>query len=367
MRYSIKTALMKEILSIVINSIPQRSTVPIVQDVKIVASNKGIEFFGTDLDTGIHYFVEAAKDNVEIEEEGVLLLSAHKLYEIVNVIESDKFNMSSDGFSGSIQLHNSYFKVVGAEPSDYPDFPRFDDKSIIVITGRDIKKVIERVSFVIDPTAGHVLSGALLSIEDNTLIMSGSDGARLSVARAKCINERSKRISIIIPVKALNIIEKIIGEDKKVLLNIDENQFRLKTDNLMFFTRLIEGKYPNYEDVLSKEPDRKAKVSMKSLLLAIKKVSILAGSDKIRPIKMGFSEDKVKLYSSSLGLGEASVELDIEYKGKPFTTSFNATFFEDVLRVLDSSEVVLEFKGDSGPCMIREGKDFMHFIAPLSE
>lgn len=363
-----------EAFQVVSSVIPLRSAVPILQNIKITTEDKKVYLIGTDLEVGIKYEVIAA----EIKEAGSSVLPTQRLGAILRETSEEKIKMESDTNRALISTKDAHFKIMGAEAEDYPDFPSFDLKRAIEIDPKGLKEMVSRTAFAAShEIIRYALTGLLVEIKKKELRMVGSDGKRLAYIKRKSETPVSQDIKVIVPTKGMMMLEKIIRDDKtpvklileetqlKISLAVPEKPDKEKSPEILLFTRLVEGSYPDYETVVPADCDKKIEMKTGSLLSALRRVSVVT-TDKFKATKLSFKDNKLTFLSRTQEVGEARIEMDIKYEAKPFEIVFNPDFFIDVLRVIDEASFILELKDKTSPAVFKVGRDYIYLVMPLT-
>lgn len=363
-----------EAFQVVSSVIPVRSTVPILQNIKITTEDKKVWLIGTDLEVGIKQEVL----HTEIKEGGSLVLPTVRLGSILRESSEQKIKLESDVNIAHISTKDAHFKIMGADPVDYPDFPSFKTEQYIEIDPGVLKEMVRKTAFATSiEITRYALTGLFMEIKKKELRMVGSDGKRLAYIKKKHETPITKEIKMIVPAKGMQVLEKVIKDEKtRVRLFPEENQLKVslssaskKKDEVfpetLLFTRLVEGTYPDYETVIPADCDKKIEMDTAALLSAVRRVSI-ATTDKFRATKLSFKDNKLTLLSRTQDVGEAKIEMDIKYTAQPFDIVFNPDFFVDILRVISGPSFTLELKDKTSPAVFRMGRDYVCLIMPLT-
>ena len=351
--------------------VPQRTTVPAIQNVKINAvKGKGksgdlLELICTDLEFGLRYAVPGAK----VEEAGTLVLPAAKVAGILRESRDDNVSIHADGNLGLIRTQGSTFKVVGIDPADFPDMPQFNDKAALDLSTDDLGEMIRLTAFAVSTeVVRYALTGQLLHLKGKEMRMVASDGKRLALAKGKAGKGKgkAKEVCVIIPPKTLGLLDKVItDDDETVSFNLDETQVRVRTSRAMLFSRLIEGKFPDYEAVIPKKNEKKAIFDRQELLSAVRRVALMA-ADQARAVKFQFSKGKLVLFTRSQDVGEATVEIPAEYTGGSVDIVFNPDYVVDYLKTVPQERVELHFQDRSTAGVFSSDKNYLYVLMPLT-
>ncbi|MCE9581625.1 MAG: DNA polymerase III subunit beta [Planctomycetes bacterium] len=333
MRFRCKRADLAQAVGVVASAVPARTSVPILQNIKVSAADGELMLTATDLEMGLRYAVR----DVGIQKSGAAVLPAQKLNQIIRDIRDDEVKVDVDGKLCSIEIEGGSFKLTGADPQDFPQFPEFDEKKAVRIGVDDFRDMVRKTAFAVSSEPSrYALTGVLFVIRENEARMVGTDGKRLAYAKKKIKGGPKDEIKVIVPPKALHLVEKIIGEgDEEIQFEFEETQLKAKTSAGTLFARLVEGSFPNYEDVIPGDPDKKVQVNPGELEYRLRLATSMT-DDKSRAVKFQLSKDKLKLFARRItgDSGEASHEVTVKYDGPDFEISFNPDFFIDFLKVV---------------------------------
>lgn len=346
--------------------VERRNTMPILANVLIEAQKGTIRITATDLEIGVRGEVEG-----DVAWEGNITVNAKKLYEIVREAPEEQIllrRLENDWME--IRSGKSVFKIVGMDAKEFPQFPKFDPKSMSTTPASTLREMIEHTIFSVstDETR-YSLNGVFVEQgEDNKVRMVATDGHRLAFEeRAVGILRLPK--GVIVPRKGLAELKKLLesGEDGTVTLGFKDNLGLVTKDRLELFMRLIDGDFPDYTKVIPRGNPNIARLEHEELLQALRRVSILS-SERYRGIKMDFIEDKVSISANNPDLGEAVEEVEAQYRGKPLSIGFNARYLIDVLDVLGGDgEVEIELKDELSPSVIRKNsvEGYLYVLMPM--
>jgi DNA polymerase-3 subunit beta len=354
-----------EIFSIVNSVIPLRSTIPILQNIKIATNANSLLLIGTDLEIGIKAEIKA-----EIKEKGSVLIPTQKLGNIIRETTDSEIKLETDGTSIYINTSDGEYKIIGADPADYPTFPESTGKNVINIDTYGLKEMIHKTIFAISAEiTRYALTGLLLEIRKKEIRLVGSDGKRLAFIKRQSEQIISQEKKVIIPAKGMNLLEKILKEKQKLELNIEENQIigniTSEKEKITIFSRLVEGTFPDYENIIPNDCNKKIEIKSEQLYAALRKVTIVT-TDKFKATKLSLKENKIRLTSKTQEVGEAKIEINAKYTGEPIEIVFNPDLFIDVLRVLGDTDLTIELKDKTSPAVFKKGKDYTYLVMPMT-
>ena len=342
--------------------VEKRNTMPILSNILLEAKHEGAEIVATDLEIGMRGLYKAT-----VLEQGGVTLSARKLYEIIKELPSSDIEITSgDNHWTTIQAGKSQFKIVGLPSSDYPALPSIEREGLTPLTGAGVLELIRKTLFAAgDNDARYILNGLLVTLnttENKTLLrLVGTDGHRLAVAEREVgkpgAKEAPTEIKVIIPKKAAQEMRRLLeeGGDAEPLIGFTKNLMIFRKSGLLLTSRLMEGNYPNYQQVVPKESNRRILVRRSELESALRRVSVLS-RDKASAVKVTFESGLLTLFSSNPDIGEALEELPARYEGEPLNTGFNARYLLDVLAVMEGDSVSLQMDTALSPCLLQEAE-----------
>ncbi len=340
--------------------VEKRNTMPILSNILIEAKQEGVEIVATDLEIGMRGLYKAT-----VEKPGGITVSARKLYEIIKELTVSEIDItSSDNNWTTIQAGKSQFKIVGLPSTDYPALPTIEREGLIPLAGAGFLELIRKTLFAAgDNDARYILNGLLVTLitsEKKTILrLVGTDGHRLAVAEQEVGHAGAKgapqEIKAIIPKKAAHEMRRLLeeGGEGEPLIGFTKNLMIFRKSGLLLTSRLMEGNYPNYQQVIPKEGSRKIGVNRTDLESALRRVSVLS-RDKASAAKVSFVSGQMTLFSSNPDFGEATEELAARYEGEALNTGFNARYLLDVLGVMDGETISLQMDNPLSPCLIQE-------------
>jgi DNA polymerase-3 subunit beta len=361
MKFSVSKDKLLEGLSIVQNVVSTRTTLPILSNVLLQASEGQIRLTTTDLDVGVRGSVEA-----QVERSGATTLPARRLFSIVRELPAAEIYVDVDSKNlASIRSGPSYFKILGLPEEEFPPLPRFDDAKLFTIAQKDLKDGLKKTSYAIstDETR-YVLNGTLFSFKDNKLTLVATDGRRLALVDLELEFPRSQEIDVIVPTKAVTELQRLVKDEGDVKVSIGENQIAFEINQTLLVSKLIEGNYPNYRQVIPSEAKERITLERETLLNAVRRVALLA-SEKSNSVKLSFSKGNIDIVATTPEVGEARESLVAMYKGREFSIAFNPEFLMAPLRNLSTDEVYLDLIDEMSPGVIKIAGPFLYVLMPM--
>jgi DNA polymerase III subunit beta len=340
MKLTITREQLQEGLVAVAASVPAKTTLPILSNILLEATRDGIRLSGTDLDIAVSTMVSAS-----VDQEGAITLPARKLVEIVRELPSAAIRLTASGEQRvTIECGRSKFRLLGLPREEFPAFPGVKFDGGWKAASMDLQKLISHVAFAASTEESRpILNGVLWELRPERMRMVATNGHRLARMDVPAASAGSAQADLIVPPKALEQIRRLFGSDEEVEIARSENHLGFRTATTQIFTRLIEGPYPNYEQVIPRENDKAATADKSALTAALRRMSIVA-SDQTHRIRMAFANGSCKLSVQTPDLGEAQEELGVTYEGDPLEIGFNAAYLLEILKYIPTDEVRMTFK-----------------------
>ncbi|MDH5643993.1 MAG: DNA polymerase III subunit beta [Gemmatimonadota bacterium] len=339
MKFTITREQLQEGLVAVGSSIPTRTTLPILSNILVEATKEGVRLSGTDLDIAVSTVVAA-----DVDKEGSVTLPAKKLLELVRELPSAGINISSTGEQRvTLECGRSKFKLLGIPKDEFPNFPPVNFDDAWKMTSSDIQKLVSHVAFAASTEESRpILNGVLWEMREDHMRMVATNGHRLAKMDVP-VSGGGQTANFIVPPKALDQIRRLFGPADEIDVARGENHLGFRSGNTLIFTRLIEGPYPNYEQVIPKDNDRQITMDRQSLASAIRRVGVVA-SDQTHRVRLAFTPGNLQFSVSTPDLGEAQDEIQVTYDGEPIEIGFNANYLLELLKYLPTDEVVMTLK-----------------------
>src|SRR5215211_2293264 len=341
MRFTIAREKLQEGLTAVSASIPAKTTLPVLANIMIETTERGIRLSGTDLDIAVSTEIPA-----DVEAQGAITIPARKLTEIARELPPSPVKIAASGEQrATLECGRSRFKLLGLPRDEFPSFPAVKFDQSWRIRSGELQKLIGHTSFAVSTEESRpILNGVLWELRPERMRMVATNGhrlARMDVPTPPSGN--TAQADLIVPPKALEQIRRLFRADEEVEIAKSENHLGFRSPTTQIFTRLIEGPYPNYEQVIPRENDKSATADKAAFASALRRMSIVA-SDQTHRIRMAFANGSCKLSVQTPDLGEAQEEITVSYDGDPLEIGFNASYLLEILKYIPTDEVRLTFK-----------------------
>ena len=340
MRLTISREKLQEGLNAVTASIPGKTTLPVLANILVETTERGIKLSGTDLDIAVSTEVAA-----DIESSGAVTIPAKKLSEIARELPPAPVKIAAIGEQRiTLECGRARFKLLGLPRDEFPTFPvvKFDESWRI--RSGDLQKLISHTMFAVSTEESRpILNGVLWELRPNRMGMVATNGHRLAKMDVPITSDSAPSNDLIVPPKALEQVRRLFPAEEELEIGRGENHIGFRSPFTAVYTRLIEGPYPNYEQVIPKDNDRVAIVDKTSLVSALKRMSVVA-SDQTHRIRLSFNAGMLKFSVQTPDLGEAQDELPIRFSGDQLDIGFNASYLLEILRYIPTDDVRITLK-----------------------
>jgi DNA polymerase-3 subunit beta len=340
MRLTISREKLQEGLSAVAASIPGKTTLPVLANILVETTDRGIKLSGTDLDIAVSTEVAA-----DVETSGAVTIPAKKLSEIARELPPAPVRIAAVGEQRiTLECGRSKFKLLGLPRDEFPTFPAVKFDESWRIKSGDLQKLISHTSFAVSTEESRpILNGVLWELRADRMSMVATNGHRLAKMTVPITSDSAPSNDLIVPPKALEQVRRLFPAEEELEIGRGENHIGFRSPFTAVYTRLIEGPYPNYEQVIPKDNDRVAVADKAALVSALKRMSVVA-SDQTHRIRLSFNSGMLKFSVQTPDLGEAQDELPIRFTGDQLDIGFNASYLLEILRYMPTDDVRITLK-----------------------
>jgi len=353
-------------LQAVQNVVSTRTTLPILSNVLVRASEGRVEFTATDLDVTVSCSVEAS-----VKKAGATTIPVKKLFGIIRELSSPEIEIETDDKNvTSIRAGSSFFKIRGLAAEEFPPLPKFKEDKRVTVPQEKFRGMLKKTSFAISTDESrYVLNGIFLSLKDHKITMVATDGRRLALVDEEAELSDKSQGEFIIPAKAVNELGRLLQDQGDVDVNFSDNQasFTLKSEKgpgVLIVSKLIEGNYPNYRQVIPGETKERIALPREEFLHALRRAEIMT-SDKQNSVKMAFGKNQLAITANSPDVGEARETMAINYKGKEMAVAFNPAYLIEPLNALANDEVFIELIDELSPGVLKINGPFLYVVMPM--
>ncbi|MED4904846.1 DNA polymerase III subunit beta [Parageobacillus thermoglucosidasius] len=359
----------------VMKAVSPRTTIPILTGIKITATPQGVTLTGSDSDISIESFIPMEDEDkvlVEIAETGSIVLQARFFSEIVKKLPEKTVEIEvQPNFLTVIRSGKAEFSLNGLDAEEYPRLPQIEEENVFEIPTDLLKTIIRQTVFAVSVSETRpILTGVNWRIEDEELICTATDSHRLALRKAKIETENHQSHNVVIPGKSLNELSKILDDSNApVKIVITANQILFKTKRLLFFSRLLDGNYPETSRLIPTDSKTDIIVNAKEFLQAIDRASLLAREGRNNVVKLTtLSDGIIEISSISPEIGKVTEEIQSEsIEGEELKISFSAKYMMDALKALDGTDIKISFTGAMRPFLLRplHSDSMLQLILPV--
>ena len=355
----------------VLNVVATRSTMPILSNVLIEAQEGYISLTTTNLDLGIRCRIKA-----DVEIPGGITLPVRKLATIVRELpQNDVFVEAGDNNQAKITSGGSLFKIMGINTEEFPPLPSFENRHVFELSQDEIVSMLKSVSYGQSTDENrYILNGVYFNFADEKLTLVATDGRRLALTALDTEISEDKTGSLILPAKTVAELERLLGKGEKVKIAFNDRQVAFEitideeasglVDQLYLVSKIVEGNYPNYRQVIPKETEHRVKIERELMLECVNRAALVT-SDKSHSVKLKLSKNLLEISGSSSEYGESHESMAIAYDGPEVQVAFNPQFLMEPLKALSKDEVFFEFKDELSPGLFKTLDNFICVIMPL--
>jgi len=345
-------------------TIPSKTTLPVLSNILLEASDGRLTLGGTDLDISVSVSIEA-----DVSEPGSVTVPARKFAEIVRELAAAPVHVTVDGVEIRIESGKSRFKLFGLAPDEFPSAPEVDFSDSWKMEAGLVQELIARTSFAVSTEESRpILNGVLWQLKPDRAAMVATNGHRLAKMTIELSGAGSPpEADLIVPPKALQQVQRLFDKQGEIELAHSRNHLAFRSATRLVYTRLIEGPYPNYQQVIPTDNDRIATANRDGLSSAIRRMAVVA-SDQTHRVRMSFTKDKLSFRVQTPDLGEAEEEMAVDYKGDPLEIGFNANYLLEVLKYMPDEDVIMQFKAPERAATFLPASgapDYLCLVMPL--
>jgi DNA polymerase-3 subunit beta len=366
MKLKIKKEEIQHALQSIQGIVDKKTTMPILSHF-LLKADKEASIMATDLDIALKGPLKA-----EILKKGSLCIPARKLFEIAKEVDGDISLETQDNNWIKVTSGKSTFKLMGLPEEDFPALPEMEKSEELNISADTLKTMIEKTIYATgESDTRYTLNGLLMHFKPVKnkieLKIVGTDGHRLSVIAVNIDGKISEEKKLILPKKAAIELRKLIeGSSENITIYINKNHIFFSTDHIILTSRLIEGTYPNYEQVVPKDNEKKVIIDKVAFLKALRRTSIMS-RERTNAVRLDLEDSKITLISMNPDIGEAREELAAQYKGEQMSIGYNARYLMDILHAMEGESVSLELQEPLSPTLLLEAdnKDYKCVVMPM--
>jgi DNA polymerase III subunit beta len=360
MKVSVEKNILLNGVQTVHNIITAKSTLPILSNILIETYKNNLKLTATDLDIGITCVIP-----VEIQEQGAITIPAKRFSDIIKELPGDTVEITTKkNNSVIIETESCQFKIMGLGFEEFPKVPEFRDKEVVRFDQAALKQMLNLTSFAVsvDETR-YILSGILFKIHKNTLTLVSTDGKRLAIIDKKIKQDADKDTHIIVPIKTIHELNRNLKDEGELSMILGQNQVLFDLGQVVIISRLIEGEFPDFKQVIPPVSETKIKINRNQFLLSVKRAALLSTPD-YQAVKLEVFKNKLVVSKSTPDIGESREEVPVDYQGKEMVIGFNPGYLIDVLKNLGDEAVEFEVTDGEKPGAIR-ANGYVYIVLPM--
>lgn len=368
MKLNCHRASLASALQIVSGVVPTRTPKEILKNVKLDVDGGKAVLIGTDQEVGIRFEV----NGVETDSTGEVLLPTQRVVSILRELNDDHVTLEATERTLVIKGGQSEFSLSTEDPSEFPPVAAFEDQEYFTVTAPALREMIKRTIFATDTeSTRYALGGILLELSPERATLAATDSRRLAVvsSSAQVVGEINvENTTPVVPSKAMQLIERSLPdeEDAVALIAIHGNDVLVKCGGSTIYSRLVEGRFPKYSDVIPDNFESSVELVIGPFYSAVRQAQIVTNEES-RGVDFSFSNGKLTLASRAADVGQSNVELPIAYDGTEFTITFDPRFVADFLRILDGGTTVkLNLIDGESPAVFTTEDQYRYVVMPLS-
>ena len=353
-------------LQAVQNVVNSRTTLPILSNVHVSAEENRLYLTATDLDVTVACGVEA-----QINDAGATTIPVKRLFSIVRELPAGELELESDDKNiTKLSAGASYYKMHGLSADEFPPMPKFKETGSVTLPQEKLRAMLKKTSIAISTDESrYVLNGVFMKFTAEKLVMVATDGRRLSLTEEELPAGSTAVGDIIVPTKAVNELNRLLQPKGDVEIRFTDNQvsFRMKDESaysVLLISKLVEGNYPNYQQVIPKEAKERITLMREEFLGALRRAELMT-NDKSNSVKLAFTKNNLTITANTADVGEARESIAINYKGRDLSVAFNPGYLMDPLKVLETEEIFLELSDELSPGSVKVNTPFHYVLMPM--
>jgi DNA polymerase-3 subunit beta len=361
MKFSIEKDQILEALQKVQSIVGQRTTLPILSNVLLEADNGKLTLTTTDMEVSVRTSLDA-----DISEAGSTTLPARRFFSICRELPNHQVDIKVSATDvAEIASGAANFKLEGLSKTDFPPMPTFEESFSYQLKQATLKDILQKTSYAASTDESRaILNGSLMAFRDNKLTVVSTDGRRLALVEQEIDIPEEAELDIVVPTKTINELIKTLNDEGEASIKTSATQVAFEFGNIFIISKLIDGTYPNYRQVIPSQCEERIAIDRETLQSAVRRVSLML-DDQAASVKVQITENRIELLTSSPEVGEARESIPVKYAGKDITIAFNPAFMMAPLKHLDSDEVFLELSDELSPGVIKSNVPFLYVIMPI--
>lgn len=342
------------------SAVALRTTLPVLGNVLVRAEEDGLHLAASDLAMTV-----TAKVPATVSKTGATTLPAKKLFSIVRELAGEEIELESNEREVTkVKSASAVFHLNGISADDFPVLPKVEESRALSIDRAVLRGMLQRTVYAASTEENRqVLNGVFVSLRDGRLTVVATDGRRLAMVEQEMEAAREP-MEMIVPTRAVNEMIVLLDGEGQAILKSTDNLLAVQLDDAVLYSRLVEGSYPNYRQVIPAQCEQRIALEREQFLTSVRRVALLTDQNN-NSVKLHLSKNKIEITAQMPEVGEAKEAVQVKYGGADMTISFNPGFLTDVLKSLVTDQVYLEFNDDTSPGLIKTDEPFLYVIMPM--
>ncbi|AUZ53780.1 DNA polymerase III subunit beta [Stenotrophomonas acidaminiphila] len=364
MRFTLQREAFLKPLAQVVNVVERRQTLPVLANFLVQVQGGQLSLTGTDLEVEM-----VSRIAVEDAQDGETTIPARKLFEIVRALpDGSRVTVSQTGEKITVQAGRSRFTLATLPANDFPSVDEVEATERVAVPESALKELIERTAFAMaQQDVRYYLNGLLFDLRDQLLRCVATDGHRLALCETALENSTGSKRQIIVPRKGVTELQRLLeGGDREVELEVGRSHVRVKRDDVTFTSKLIDGRFPDYEAVIPIGADREVKVDRETLRASLQRAAILS-NEKYRGVRVEVTPGQLKISAHNPEQEEAQEEIEADTQVSDLAIGFNVNYLLDALSALRDEHIVIQLRDSNSSALVREASSekSRHVVMPL--
>ncbi len=364
MRFTLQREAFLKPLAQVVNVVERRQTLPVLANFLVQVQGGQLSLTGTDLEVEM-----VSRIAVEDAQDGETTIPARKLFEIVRALpDGSRVTVSQAGEKITVQAGRSRFTLATLPANDFPSVDEVEATERVAVPESALKELIERTAFAMaQQDVRYYLNGLLFDLRDQLLRCVATDGHRLALCETALENSTGSKRQIIVPRKGVTELQRLLeGGDREVELEVGRSHVRVKRDDVTFTSKLIDGRFPDYEAVIPIGADREVKVDRETLRASLQRAAILS-NEKYRGVRVEVTPGQLKISAHNPEQEEAQEEIEADTQVSDLAIGFNVNYLLDALSALRDEHIVIQLRDSNSSALVREASSekSRHVVMPL--
>jgi DNA polymerase-3 subunit beta len=350
-----------QVLQKVQSVVSPRATLPILSNVLLHAADGKLTVTATDLELSVQ-----TRTDAEIEKEGATTLPSRRSFSIVREIPAAELEIDvNDKNVASITSGSSHFKLNGMSDEEFPPLPKLDGGYQYSVEQPVFREMLQKTSYAAstDETR-YILNGVLMSFAEDKLTMVATDGRRLALIDQEVEYPKDAEGDLVLPTKTVHELIRTLEDEGALKIRAVKNQIAFDFGEMLVISKLIDGTYPNYRQVIPSGSDVRIAIEREGLLAAVRRAALLT-TDQSNSVKLHFSKNTLEIVTQTPDVGESRETLPIKYDEKAISVAFNPAFMMDPLKILQCDEIYFELTDELSPGVIKADLPFLYVIMPM--